>query len=71
MFIALPYGFLNFCISCYVSFFIYFVYLGYLSFLFDEPGLRFVNPVYSFKEPGLGFIDFFLFFLKKSVLFLL
>ena len=38
------------------------VYLGSLSFLLGEPGQRFVNFVYLFKEPALGFIDFFLFF---------
>ena len=31
-----------------------------LSFLLGEPDQRFVNFVYFFKEPALGFIDFFL-----------
>ena len=48
----------------------YFVYLGSLSFLPGEPGQRFVNFVYPFKEPTLGFIDFFLFFNLYFIYFL-
>ena len=55
--------FLYFCGISYVSFFVsYFVYLGSLSFLLGEPGQRFVNFVYPFKEQTFGFIDFFLLF---------
>ena len=66
MFTAFPYGFLNFCISCYVSFFIYFIWVISLLFL-----MRFVNPVNTFKEPALGFIDFILllFFLNLFYFF--
>lgn len=32
-------------------------YLGPLSFLLDEFGQRFVDFVYLFKNPALGFID--------------
>ena len=55
------YIYLYFCsISCdFSSFISYFVYLGLLSFLLGEPGQRFVNFVYPFKEPALGFTDFF------------
>ena len=53
--------FFNFCsISCdFSSFISYIVYLGLFSFLLGEPGQRFVSFVYPFKEPDLGFIDFF------------
>ena len=46
-----------FCdIGCYVSFFIsYFVSLDSLSFL-GEPGQRFVDFVYAFKEAALDLI---------------
>ena len=54
--------FLYFCgIHCDFFFFISdFVYLGFFSPLLGESGQRFVNLVYLFKEPALGFIDFFL-----------
>ena len=41
------------------SFLILFFLRGFLSFLFGEPGQKFVDFVYPFKEPALGFIDFF------------
>ena len=52
-----------FCISavsvCDFSFFVsYFVYLGFFSPLLGESSQRFVNFVYLFKEPALGFINF-------------
>ena len=47
----------------------YVVYLGLLSVLLGEPGQRFVNLVYPFKEPTLGFIDFFFLFKKKFLIF--
>ena len=40
----------------------YFVYLGAISFLLGESGQRFVNFVYPFKEPALGFVGFVFFF---------
>ena len=44
-------------IGCYFSSFVsYFVYLGPLI---GKPGQRSVDFVYPFKEPALGFIDFF------------
>ena len=52
-----------FCISAILvvmspfSFLILFIWV-----LLGEPDQRFVNLVYSFKEPALGFIAFFLFF---------
>ena len=51
--------FFNFCgISCNFSSFIsYFIYLDLLSFLLGEPGQRFVNFIYPFKEPSLSFIS--------------
>ena len=53
--------FFNFCsISCdFSSFISYIVYLGLFSFLIGEPGWRFVNFVYPFREQALGFTDFF------------
>ena len=39
----------------------YFTYLGLLSFFLDEPSGNFVYFMYLFKEPTLGFIDFFSF----------
>ena len=33
-----------------------------LSFILGDPDQRFVNFVYPYKKPTLGFIDFFLFF---------
>ena len=45
--------------------FFYFVYLDSLSPLLGEPGQRFVNFVYPFKEPALVFTDFFLLFFKS------
>ena len=49
------------------SFFIsYFVYLKSFSLL-GESGQRFVSFIYPLKEPALGFIDFFFFFLKLLV----
>ena len=48
------------------SFFIsYFVYLGSLSFHLGGPVQRFVNFVYLFKEPALGFTDFLKLFFKS------
>ena len=69
--IVFPYGFLYFCsVGCYVSFSTsYFVYLGVLSLL-GEHGQRFVNLVYPFKEPALGFIDVFLLFILTSIVFI-
>lgn len=56
---------MGFCISAgFVdfSFFIsYFLYIGSFSFL-NEPGQRFVNVVYPFKDQALSFNKFFLFF---------
>ena len=43
---------------CFLLFHFLF-YLDPLSFLLGEPGQRFVNFVYPFKEPALAFIDFF------------
>ena len=37
----------------------YFVFLGFFSPVLGESGQRFGNYVYLFKEPTLGFIDFF------------
>jgi len=45
------------------------VYLGFLSFLPGEPGQRFVNFVYLFKETALSIIDFFYFFLNLYFIF--
>ena len=59
--------FLYFC-SIYwdFSFFtFYFLYLGSFSSLLGESGQRFVNLVYTFKEPALGFVDFFLLFFES------
>ena len=36
--------------------------MGPFSFLFDEPGQRFADFVYPFKDSALGFIDFSFFF---------
>jgi len=59
-------------IYIYFSFFTFsFLYSGVLSFLLDEPGQRFVDFVYPFKETDLGFIDFLnCFFFLISVLFI-
>ena len=60
-------------ISCYVLHFLF--CLCSLSLLLCEPGQRFVNLVYLFKEPVLGFTDFstyffiFILFLLWSLLF--
>ena len=59
--------------------FFFFVYLQYellcllffiinrfawlFSFLFGEPGQKFINLIYTFKEPDFDFIDFFSIFL--------
>ena len=43
-----------FCISS-----VWLFCLSPLSFLLGEPGQRFVNFVYPFKKPALGYIDFF------------
>ena len=43
--------------------------MGVLSLLLGEPGQRFINLVYHFKEPTVGFIDLFLFF-KIYMLFI-
>ena len=48
-----------FIYSVFFSFISYFVYLGLFSFLYSEPGQRFVNFVNLFKESVLVFIDFF------------
>ena len=63
---------MHFCVnSCYFFFLTsYIVYLGPFSFL-GEPGQRFVNFVYPFKEPTLGFIDIFSYYVLISVLFTL
>ena len=53
--------FLLYWLLC-LLFIYYFVYLGSLSFLLGEPSQKFANLVYPFKEPALGFIDFFLLF---------
>ena len=53
------------------SFIYYFVYLGSLSFLLGEPGQRFVNFVYPFKEPTLGMLIFSIFFNLYFIYFLL
>ena len=52
-------------------------YLGSLSFLLRETGQRFVNFIYCFKEPALGFIDssvvfniYFIYFLCDTYDFL-
>ena len=49
---------LCFCgISCYFSFVTsYFVYLGPPSFFLDKSGYKFVNFIYLFIKPSLGFI---------------
>ena len=61
LFIVFSHGFLYFgSIHCDFSVFISdFVYLGFFSPFLGESSQRFVNFVYLFKEPGLGFIDFF------------
>ena len=57
--IPLVFFFFSCGIGCCISFLIsYFVYLGSVSF-FGEPGQRFISFIYSFKDPALGFIDFF------------
>ena len=62
-----------FCISVvsidFSSFISYFVYLGLLSFHLGEPGQRFVNSFYPFKESALGFIDFSIFFHLNNIYF--
>ena len=54
-----------FCISVVsveISPFSFLVLFIWVLSLFGEPGQRFVNFVYPFKEPALGFVDFFLLF---------
>ena len=46
---------IGFYFSSFISFFVYLV----LSLFFLVSGQRFVNFVYPFKNPALGFIDFF------------
>ena len=65
------YSLMVFCIfvvSVVISPLLFLIYLGLLSFRLIEPAQRFVNFVYPFKEPALGFIDFFPIF--KSLLFI-
>ena len=52
--------FLYFCSMSYIVFPLSFLILSiyFLSFLLDELSQRFVNFLYPFKEPILGFIDF-------------
>ena len=62
-----------FCVVQYWLLFLWFYFFlfflgGVLSFL-KVLGQRFVDFVYSSKEPALGFIDIFL-FLKKSFIYL-
>lgn len=56
-----------FSVSCYLSSFIfYFVYLDPFSFLLDELGQRFIDFVYPFRKPTLGFTVTFWDFLEFS-----
>ena len=51
-----------------IFFFLYTVfYLSSLSPLLSDSGQRFVNFVYPFKEPALGFINLFLLFFESLV----
>ena len=55
---------INFCfcsVSCYLcSFILYFVYLDPFSFPLDELGQRFLDFVYPFRKPTLGFTSYIL-----------
>ena len=44
-------------------------YLGPLSFLLGESDQRFIDSVYPFRKPALGFIDCFLLFFNLCYLF--
>ena len=37
-------------------------FVWFFCLLFGEPGQKFINLIYTFKEPDLDFIDFFLLF---------
>ena len=52
----------------YFALFCFFVDLASLSLLLCESGQRFVNFIYPFNEPAIGFVDIFL-FLKKSLFY--
>ena len=48
---------------------VFLFYLGPLSFLLGEPDQRFIDFVYPFRKPVLGFIDCFLLFFNLCYLF--
>ena len=74
-FLSFFFFFLYICsMSCYVSFFfiinIRFAWL--FSFLYGEPGQKFINLIYTFKEPDFDFIDFLSIFLNLfSLIFII
>ena len=61
------YSSMTFCISARsveISPFSFLILFEFFSPLLSESGQRFVNFVYPFKEPAVGFINFLYFFLN-------